>query len=361
MRIKRHEEKELAEQERIRIEQIQADKIAEDKIAEEEEVGSPQYEKKIRRERRKIEAELDTTERNYELRWEEFSRDSLAAKERAIQRLAVLGSARARHKTNNDDMRLQRSKLWEKKAIESGNTLAVQNKVKEESFENVGITELTDTTILDELLEQQRRLIELERRKNTRTTKRNRSEVEREDSETNHDSVKVLTMKLNSDLRQAGSVTTSADMWATPFKPSAAKPATSVGEQGATNVGAGNQGPRLPMKLEALSIYKQGDKLDPMQWFKAAKVKLKNQSSLGFLYTEEGAIAAIMDRTEVGSTIATWYQTQSNPEVLSCMLVFEAAFTRRFASGRTVEAALDRLSSIKSTSFADLDLFYTEF
>ena len=43
------------------------------------------------------------------------------------------------------------------------------------------------------------------------------------------------------------------------------------------------------------------------------------------------------------------------------MAVFEAAFTRRFASGRTVEAALDRLSTIKSTNFADLDLFYTDF
>ena len=115
------------------------------------------------------------------------------------------------------------------------------------------------------------------------------------------------------------------------------------------------------MKLEALSIYKQGDKLDPVQWFKAAKVKLKNQASLGLLYSEEGAIAAIMDRTEVGSTIATWYQAQTNPEVLSSMAVFEAAFTRRFASGRTVEAALDRLSTIKSTNFADLDLFYTDF
>ena len=68
-----------------------------------------------------------------------------------------------------------------------------------------------------------------------------------------------------------------------------------------------------------------------------------------------------MDRAEVGSTIATWYQAQTNPEVQSSMAVFEAAFTRRFASGRTVEAALDRLSTIKSTSFGDLDLFYAEF
>ena len=115
------------------------------------------------------------------------------------------------------------------------------------------------------------------------------------------------------------------------------------------------------MKLEALSIYKQADKLDAMQWFKAARVRLKNQASLGSLFSEEGAIAAIMDRAEVGSTIATWYQAQTNPEVQSNMTVFEAAFTRRFASGKTVKAALDRLTTIKSTSFVDLDLFYTEF
>ena len=68
-----------------------------------------------------------------------------------------------------------------------------------------------------------------------------------------------------------------------------------------------------------------------------------------------------MDRAEVGSTIATWYQAQTNPEALSSMTTFEAAFTKRFSSGRTVEAALDRLSTIKSATFPDLDSFYTEF
>ena len=133
------------------------------------------------------------------------------------------------------------------------------------------------------------------------------------------------------------------------------------GELGTTGMIPGHQGTRQPLKLEALSIYKQRDKLDAVQWFKAARVKLKNLASLGTLFSEEGAIAAIMDRTEVGSTIATWFQAQTNPEILTSMTVFETAFTRRFASGRTVEAALDRLGTIKSTSFADLDLFYTEF
>jgi len=68
------------------------------------------------------------------------------------------------------------------------------------------------------------------------------------------------------------------------------------------------------MKLEALSIYKQGDKLDAMTWFRAARVRLKNQASLGSLFSEEGAIAAIMDRADVGSTVATLYQAQTNTE-----------------------------------------------
>ena len=110
------------------------------------------------------------------------------------------------------------------------------------------------------------------------------------------------------------------------------------------------------MKLEALSIYKQGDKLDAMTWFRVARIRLENQANWGSLFSEEGAaIAAIMDRADVGSTVATLYQAQTNPEEQSSMAAIEAAFTRRFAPGRTVEAALDRLSTIESTAFADLD------
>ena len=57
----------------------------------------------------------------------------------------------------------------------------------------------------------------------------------------------------------------------------------------------------------------------------------------------------------MGSTVATLYQAQTNPEEQSSMAAIEAAFTRRFAPGKTVEAALDRLSTIESIAFADLD------
>ena len=260
---------------------------------------------------------------------------------------------------NNDVKRLQRSKLWRKKTIATGKAIAVQVKAKEESFGEAGITETTDSTFLATLLEQQQRLIEYERlRRSARKTKRALGDEEGEDTgyqgtsqsskrETTESggSVRTLSQKLNSDLQHAdvpnSATSTAADMWSTPFK-LPGRNATVRGELGATGSNSKYQGPRQPMKLEALSIYKQGDKLDPVQWFKVARVKLKNQASLGILFSEEGAIAAIMDRTEVGSTIATWYQAQTNPDVLSNMTVFKAAFTRRFASGRTVEAELDR-------------------
>ena len=125
LRIKRREERAAEELERIRIDKIQTD-IA----AEEEEEGSPRHEKKIKRERRKIEAELEKTERNYELRWEEFRKDSLAATVRAAHRLEVLEDAIDRHGKNNDTTRLLRSELWQKKAIASSKTLVDQVKAE---------------------------------------------------------------------------------------------------------------------------------------------------------------------------------------------------------------------------------------
>ena len=65
----------------------------------------------------------------------------------------------SRHGKSNDLKRLQRSKLWRKKAIATGKTLVAQIEAKEESFEEAGITEITDSTLLNALLEQQRRLI----------------------------------------------------------------------------------------------------------------------------------------------------------------------------------------------------------
>ena len=97
LRIKKREEKEIAEQERIRIEQIQADNTA-----KEDEIGSPQHVKKIKRERRMIEAELEKNERNYELRWEEFRKDSLEATARAVRRLDVLDDAIVNHGENRN-------------------------------------------------------------------------------------------------------------------------------------------------------------------------------------------------------------------------------------------------------------------
>ena len=132
-------------------------------IAEEEIEGSLQHGKKIKRERRKVEAELEENDRNYELRWEQFIKESGEAAERAERRLEVLGGAIDRHSKNNDSRRLQRSELWQKKAIASGKKLLEQAKTKEESFEEVGITGDTDTTFLDQLLEQQRTLIAFER------------------------------------------------------------------------------------------------------------------------------------------------------------------------------------------------------
>ena len=97
-------------------------------------------------------------------------------------------------------------------------------------------------------------------------------------------------MKLNSDLWQAdGSNSksgTGADMWSTPFKQSVGKEVRGPGEPGAQSTGY--QPSRQPMKLEALSTYKQADKLDAMQWFKAAKVRLKNQACLATFTSFEG-------------------------------------------------------------------------
>ena len=87
-------------------------------------------------------------------------------------------------------------------------------------------------------------------------------------------SVRGLSQKLNTDLQNAettNSATSKAtDMWATPFKP---PPLERNAESSGTGSNSEHYGPRQPMKLEALSIYKQGDKLDPVQWFKAARVK----------------------------------------------------------------------------------------
>jgi hypothetical protein len=220
LRIKRRVERAAAEQERTRIGENEAVTTAE----EEEEVQ--RLEDKITREKRMVVEELEKTERNYELRWDEFKKDSLAAKARASRRLEVLGEAIERHEKNNDALRLQRAQLWKKKATISRNTLAHQVKAKEESFENLGITEETMDPWLREMRdEQQRLLIEFDRlEKISRASKRSWSEDSMEPG-----SVKALAMKLKFDLEQAGlattAATTSADMWATPFKPSAGKTA----------------------------------------------------------------------------------------------------------------------------------------
>ena len=91
------------------------------------------------------EAEVDSIKRINELRWVQFKADKIAAEEREAQRLKVLVNAISRHGRSNDVKRLQRSKLWMKKTIATGKALAVQFKAKEESFEEAGITETTDS------------------------------------------------------------------------------------------------------------------------------------------------------------------------------------------------------------------------
>ncbi len=330
------------------------------KVALEEPDRHPK--KKLKQERHKLELELGQPARIDEQRWLKFKADTERADEAAALRIKILEEAVSKHTRSEDTRSLRQTKAWKTRTIVTRKRDAIQAKAKEDSFALAGITEATDTSFLAALLQQQQMLIEYAQKRKRGSSADDESDLDKGQL---GGSAKDLSQKLNSDLRRAEGTnnksSTGADMWSTPFKQPVSKEQSGWGELGALGAHPSYLPSRQPMKLEALSTYKQGDKLDAMTWFKAARVRLKNQASLGFLFSEEGAIAAIMDRAEVGSTIATWYQAQTNPEVLSNMAAFESAFTRRFASGRTVEAALDRLSTIKSTSFVDLDLFYTEF
>ena len=248
--------------------------------------------KKLKQERHKLELELGQAARIDEQRWLKFNAERQKAEEIAAQRIRILEEAVSKHTRGKDMKRLQQSKAWKTKTIITRKRNVEQAKVKEDSFAMAGITGATDSSLLGVLLRQQQTLIELAQKgKRGRNT-----EVEEERGVNEHErsepsgSVRVLSKKLNSDLWQAdGSNSksgTGADMWSTPFKQSVGKEARGRGEPGAQSTGY--QPSRQPMKLEALSTYKQADKLDAMQWFKAAKVRLKKSSKFGFFIFRRG-------------------------------------------------------------------------
>ena len=247
--------------------------------------------KKLKQERHKLELELGQAARIDEQRWLKFNAERQKAEEIAAQRIRILEEAVYKHTRAKDMKRLQQSKAWKTKTIITRKRNVEQAKVKEDSFAMAGITEATDSSLLGALLRQQQTLIELAQKgKRGRNT-----EVEEERGVNEHErsepsgSVRGLSKKLNSDLWQAdGSNSksgTGADMWSTPFKQSVGKEVRGPGEPGAQSTGY--QPSRQPMKLEALSTYKQADKLDAMQWFKAAKVRLKKIKQVWVFYFQK--------------------------------------------------------------------------
>ena len=114
-------------------------------------------------------------------------------------------------------------------------------------------------------------------------------------------------------------------------------------------------------KLESLSLFSTTSLLDPIIWFERGKGALRSQAIFGAEFSEQQAIAAMMDRAEAGSAIATWFGSQKDTSILSTGVAFEKAFRKRFGSSRTVEAALDKLGTIKSTAYKSLDEFYGQF
>ena len=381
---------------------------------EEEEVYSEMSKKKIKMERNKVEKALKKPEMANEQRWLKFRKGSMAEAKRNETRIKILETAILKHDRNNEGEKLQRVKRWRKKAVAAKEARTAQDQKTEENYASTvyGRGVISESTLLSGLLAQQKQIIDyvrgtakktkrdssdedkedpgdweegsptgMTRSRRIRTTKSqaaivsatNKYEVRnttQEQGSTGFSEMRTIAQKLEEDLRKAEenisrsemATLSTAAMWATPFRATEGYKRPNEDHQSTLHDGRlAYNGQKQPVKLEALSLFKVNEKIDPMQWFKAAKVKLKNQESLGQLFSEKGAIAAIMDRTEVGSSVATWFNAQTNPEVISSMATFEAAFTRRFASGKTVEAAMERLSQIRTTSFADLDLFYAEF
>ena len=131
---------------------------------------------------------------------------------------------------------------------------------------------------------------------------------------------------------------------------------------GSVAEGSGREGNKCsrPLVLHSLSMFTCSSIIDPIIWFDRAKAVLRNASAAGTEFSEAQGVAAVMDRAEAGSVVATWFNNLGEATMASGKL-FESAFRRRFGISKTIEAAGVKMQNIKSIKFKIFDAFYSEF
>ncbi len=150
----------------------------------------------------------------------------------------------------------------------------------------------------------------------------------------------------------------SKDVWTSPgksFKPDK----DSLGVESVVSRGKGSYGMR-PLKLESLSVFTRNGGISPMVWYEKGRRAIRSLAIFDQEFSEQQAIAAIMDRAEAGSEVERWFGSLDN-EVWSSGDRFDIAFRKRFDSSRTVDSALEKLLVIRSSGFSSIDTFYGEF
>ena len=168
-------------------------------------------------------------------------------------------------------------------------------------------------------------------------------------------SVKTVAKTVAAELERAAELI-SKDVWTSPGK---------LNKRGKGLLGAESEGSRdqssygmRPLKLEALSVFTRNAGISPMVWYERGRRAIRSLAIFEQKFSEQQAIAAIMDRAEAGSEVERWFGSLDS-EVWSNGDRFDKAFRKRFDSSRTVDSALEKLLVIRSSGFSSIDTFYT--